>query len=72
MTVFASIGWVSLLHSFFEVFEFVDTETSSLTELSKLAMHRSQMKITYVYTKRECRITERGSKVSPQEGEHQD
>jgi len=27
---------------------FVDTETSSLTELGKLAMHRSQMKITYV------------------------
>ena len=30
---------------------FVDTETSSLTELGKLAMHRSQMKITtYVCT----------------------
>jgi len=48
---------------------FVDTETISLTELGKLVMHRSQIKTTtYMYTKWECRMMERESKVSPQEG----
>ena len=50
---------------------FVDTKTSSFTNLGMLAMHRSQMKIkSYMYARQECRIMERGiSKVSPQEGE---